>query len=94
MVMGRNLYQLYCNFCNFKRLTDGTDVSDLKEIPRSGVLKGTVQQNKNFSLDKNFEPTEEYLKKTLSQIKQFRCPKCGFAITAKKITKKEKPADE
>lgn len=94
MEMGRNQYQFYCTFCNFKKFSDGTDLFDLKEIPRSGVLKGPVIQNKNFGFDKKFEPTEEYLKKTLNQVKQFKCPKCGFAISAKKIVEKKDEKNE
>lgn len=89
--MARNVYQFFCTFCNFKKLSDGTDLGDLKEIPRAGILKGSVTQKKFF--DSN-EPSEEYLQKTLSQIKQFKCPNCGFAIRAKKIEPLEKPKDE
>lgn len=91
--MGRNVYQFYCTFCNFKKLSDGTDTSVFKEIPRADILTGPVPQKK-FSGKKTNEPTEEYLKKTIKQIKQFKCPQCGFAIRAKKISLTEKPLDE
>lgn len=87
--MARNTYQLFCTFCNFKKISDGTDLDGFREIPRAGIQKGVVAQSKKFN-----EPSEDYLKKTINQIKQFKCPECGFAIRAKKIVLETKKGED
>ncbi len=73
------MYRLYCEACSYNKYTDGTDVSDLVEYKRSPIMTSIPK------FDKKTIPA-----KFGKLPKQFKCPKCGRLISARKVNWKEK----
>jgi hypothetical protein len=63
--------------CGYKRFSDGSDVQDL-QVYKSSPIPGGVPY-----LDA--ESKKVVTPKTRKQIKQFKCPRCGRLIRAKKL---------
>jgi hypothetical protein len=70
-------YQLYCDFCGYKRLSDGSDVQDLIQVKNAPIPCGTPYLDPAGVL---------VVPKPKPQQKKFKCPSCGRAIKAKKIS--------
>lgn len=81
------IFRLYCEMCGYNRWTDGTDIGDLLVYQRSPIQTAMPK----------YDPKQ---KKTVQKEfhnlpKQFKCPKCGRLITAKKYPKpKDAKADQ
>lgn len=84
--MPTKMYQIYCDMCNWKKITDGTDLCDIVELKLSPIQK---------TLPKLDTETGKLVKgQTICQKKKFRCPKCGRAVLAKKITNPQQKIEE
>lgn len=74
MIPNDPTYVLHCNNCSYKRHSNGYDLKDLIEI-------------KTVDLQRHLPIYDPNIKKTIHQKdkkrkKMFRCPKCGFTLTA------------
>jgi predicted RNA-binding Zn-ribbon protein involved in translation (DUF1610 family) len=80
--MSEKLYRLYCEMCGFNRYTNGTDITDLVPYARCVVQTGIPK----------IDPVTKKVvtKKPIALPKQFKCPKCGRLITARKVVEKPK----
>jgi predicted RNA-binding Zn-ribbon protein involved in translation (DUF1610 family) len=79
-------YYFYCDFCGYKRKTDGTDIHDLIPIGRSPLM---ISPPKLDSVTKEHIPA-----KFKAQLKMFKCPNCGRAISPKKVKTNVKKESE
>jgi rubredoxin len=73
----KKMYRLYCEYCGYNRYTDGTDIQDLVPYKRSPIMSGIPKYNPKT------KKTDE--KNFINLPKQFKCPKCGKLISARKI---------
>ena len=84
--MSEKLYRLYCDHCHFSRYTDGTDIKDLLPYKRSPIQK-TI-------------PKIDVVTKKITEVKmqnlpkQWKCPKCGRLIKARKISQEQEQKNE
>lgn len=76
-------YQFFCDACNYRRVTDGTDLGDLVAVKASPVPGGAPRLENGRTVT----PEAKQLKK------KFKCPQCGRAISAKKITREDNGKD-
>lgn len=70
-------YQFFCDHCGYKRITNGDDLQDLTKVEQSSIPRGTP----------TIDPQTKKIKipNSITRIKTFKCPTCGYCIKAKKI---------
>lgn len=70
-------YQFFCDHCGYKRITNGDDLQDLTQVKKAPIPRGTPI----------IDPETKKVKvpKSITRIKTFKCPNCGFCIKAIKI---------
>ena len=90
--MSLKFYQFYCGNCGYKRFTKGDDIQDLTEIKTAPIPRGspqldpTAKQNIQVAFGQPAEITTGITNpKPIQQCKKFKCPKCGYVITAKQL---------
>jgi hypothetical protein len=79
------LYQLFCDHCHWRKITEGTDIQELVKLKISPVAKGIPHAD---------PVTGDIITPNPMKSKnKYKCPKCGFVVTPKKITNPQEDVD-